>query len=100
MGIELGGAEFFVAEHLLDGAQVGAAFKKMCGKGVAEGVGGDIFFYSGTLDIEFQIMKHGDATHALAPLMTDEEYVLFAVFNVYFVAFLKPQFYFFHGTVG
>ena len=100
MGIELGGAEFFVAEHLLDGAQVGTAFKKMGSKGVAESVRGDIFLYAGTLHIYFEIMKHGNATHALAPLMADKEHVLFAAFYVDFVALLEPQFYFFYGAMG
>jgi hypothetical protein len=32
MGIDLGSGDAFVAEHLLDGAEVGAAFYQMCGE--------------------------------------------------------------------
>lgn len=39
MDIELRGGEAFVAEHHLDGAEVGASFKQMSGKTVTQRVG-------------------------------------------------------------
>ena len=36
VGIELGGGEICVPEHLLDAAQVGAALQQVCGEGVPE----------------------------------------------------------------
>ena len=41
VNINLGGGDALVAEHLLDGSQVGPAFKQMGGKTVAQGVGAD-----------------------------------------------------------
>src|SRR6185295_8149704 len=38
MAVHLGGREGRVAEQLLDGAEVGAAFEQMCGEGVAKPV--------------------------------------------------------------
>src|SRR5512146_418142 len=38
VGVELGGGEICVAEHLLDGAQVGAALEQVGREGVAEQV--------------------------------------------------------------
>jgi len=39
MGVDLGGAEAFVAEKLLNDPEVGAAIEEVGGEGVAEGVG-------------------------------------------------------------
>ena len=41
LGVALGGAQAGVAEHLLDGAQVGALAQQVGGEAVAEGVGRD-----------------------------------------------------------
>ena len=49
MGVDLGGADVGVAEHGLDGAEVGAVHEEVGGEAVTEGVGGDVF---------------GDASHA------------------------------------
>lgn len=43
MHVDFGGADVFVAEHGLDGAEVGSALEQMGGKAVAEGVGADVF---------------------------------------------------------
>ncbi len=42
LGIALGGGEAFVAEHLLNGAEVGSFFEHVGAEGVAEGVGVDV----------------------------------------------------------
>ena len=38
MHVDFGGADVFVAEHGLDGAEVGTPFEQMGGEGVTEGV--------------------------------------------------------------
>ena len=46
VGVDFGGGDG-VAEHFLDGAEVGTAFDEMGGEGVAEGMGGNGFFDAG-----------------------------------------------------
>lgn len=41
--VYLGGGNGFVTEHLLNGTQVGSAFKQVCGKRVTQGVGAYLF---------------------------------------------------------
>jgi hypothetical protein len=41
--VYLGGGNGFVTEHLLNGTQVGPAFKQMCGKRVAQGMRAYLF---------------------------------------------------------
>lgn len=43
VGIDLSGGDVGVAEHGLDGAEVGAVHEEISGETVAEGVGGDVF---------------------------------------------------------
>lgn len=43
VGVDLGGADVGVAEHGLDGAEVGAVHEEVGGEAVTEGVGGDVF---------------------------------------------------------
>ena len=43
VGVDFGGKDGFVAKHLLYGAEVGAHFNEVGGKGVTEGVGADRF---------------------------------------------------------
>ena len=45
--VDLGGGEIGVAEHLLDGAQVGASLEQVGGERVPEGVGGDVVGQAG-----------------------------------------------------
>ena len=47
VGVDLGGGEAGVAEHVLDDAEVGAVFEKVGGEGVAHDVGVDVFRESG-----------------------------------------------------
>ncbi len=42
VGINLGGGDIDVAEHLLDASQVGATCQKMRGETVAKGLGGEV----------------------------------------------------------
>lgn len=43
VGVDLGSADVGVAEHGLDGAEVGAVHEEVGGEAVTEGVGGDVF---------------------------------------------------------
>jgi len=47
VGVDFGGGDGFVAEHFLDGPEVGTAFDEMGGERVAEGMRGDGFFDAG-----------------------------------------------------
>lgn len=59
--IYFGGGYGFVAEHLLDGAKVGAPFKQMSGEGVAQCVGGYILADSGQLGMALDDVEYHDA---------------------------------------
>jgi hypothetical protein len=54
VGIDLGGGNAFVAEHFLDGAEVGAAFHEVGGERMTEGMRGDIFCDTGLPDQVFE----------------------------------------------
>lgn len=47
--VDLSGGDGFVAEHLLDGTEIGSTLEQMGGERVAEGVGRDSLAYSGSL---------------------------------------------------
>ena len=47
VGVDFGGEDAFVAEHLLDGTQVGAVFDEVGGEGVAESVRGNLLADAG-----------------------------------------------------
>ena len=47
--IYFGGGDALMAEHLLDGAEVGAPLEEVGGEGVAEGVGRDCLSYAGAV---------------------------------------------------
>ena len=49
LGVDLGGGDVGVAEHLLDVSDVGAAFQHQCGHRVAEQVTGALFGTPGCL---------------------------------------------------
>ncbi len=52
VGVDLGGGDVGMAEHGLDGADVGAVHEEVGGKAVAEGVGGDVFGDAGFFGVE------------------------------------------------
>src|SRR5215208_37398 len=54
VGVDLRRGDVGVAEHLLHGAQVGAALQQVGGEGVAERVGRDVLLDSGSLDVLLQ----------------------------------------------
>ena len=49
VGIDLSGADVGVAEHGLNGAEVGAVHEEVGGEAVTEGVRGDVFRDAGLL---------------------------------------------------
>ena len=66
VGVELGGAYAFVAEHGLYGTEVGTALEEVGSKGVAQGVGGDGTGDAGTGGQHLYGVEHGDAREVLA----------------------------------
>ena len=46
MGVYLCGGNIGMTQHHLDGAEIGAMFQEVGGKGVAQGVRADLFVYS------------------------------------------------------
>lgn len=52
VGVDLSGGDVGVAEHGLDGANVGAVHEEVGGEAVAEGVGGDVFCDAGFFGVE------------------------------------------------
>lgn len=54
LDVHLGGGDVGVAEHLLDGVDVGAVLNEVGGERMAEGVWGDIRLDSGIFGVAFQ----------------------------------------------
>ena len=52
MGVNLGGGNICVSQHLLNGTQIRAIFQKMGRKGVTQGMGGNILVDLGLLLID------------------------------------------------
>ena len=85
MGVDFGGEDGFVAQHLLHDAEVCAVFNQMGGKRVAEGVGRDLLMDSG---------HHGLVLHQFEdrypaerfPELVQEQDVLEAMFDVILLA--------------
>ena len=53
MSINLGGADVGMAKEGLNGAEIGAVHKEVCGKRMAESVGSDVFGDAGLFGIFF-----------------------------------------------
>jgi hypothetical protein len=75
--ITVGCADIFVAEHLLDEAEVGPVFEKMRRKRVAQGVGRNRFADAGGLSIRLDPRPNGHPVDRLAPRCCEERSVLF-----------------------
>ncbi len=67
VGIYLGGADIGMAEHHLNGAQVGAMSQQMGGKGVAQHMRGDVLAYTGGGGCFFENLPVTPSGHGLAP---------------------------------
>ena len=100
VGVELGGADAFVAQHHLYGAQVGAAFEQVGGEGVAEGVGRYVLLEAGAGGDGLEVVEHGDAREAAAAAVAEEEDVLLARADVDGAALVHPRADFGEGAGG
>ena len=79
VGVEFGGGNRLVAQHFLNGFQIGAAFNKVRGERVAEGVGADGLFQT---DFGGKVFNNGEDhyTRQFAAATVQEQNVLvFAV---------------------
>ena len=97
MHIDLCGANVFVAEHGLYGAEVGAPLQQMGGKAVAEGVGADVFGDAGPLCVFLYEDKEADAAQMAASGGGDEDVVLFPRNDLQPLAHGKPGAEFAYG---
>ena len=90
VGVDFGGADILVAQHLLNGTQVGATLKQSRGKGMAQGVGGD-----GLRDARLQSLAlDHDEDHRAREVMAaaiEEDVILFARLDVEVAAVGEPQ---------
>ena len=67
--IDLGCGDAFVPQHFLYGPQVGPAFHQVCGKGMAQGMRGEILVNASFLCQLFQHQKdHNPAEFATPPV--------------------------------
>ena len=73
VGIDLGGGNAFVAEHFLNGAEVGAAFNEVGGEGMAEGMRGDVLGDPGLLYEVFEQQEDHHAAKAAAAAVEEED---------------------------
>ena len=83
VGIYLGGAYVFVAEHALYDTQVGAALEQVGGKGVTESVRADGLLDSCLLGQHLDDVEHGDARQALLEVGTYKQVILVAGLDGY-----------------
>ena len=66
VGINLGGRDVRMAQHLLNGAQIRPVLQQVGGEGVAQGVGRDVLFNLRLLLIVLDDLPEPLAAHALA----------------------------------
>lgn len=82
VGVDFGGADAGVAEHGLDGAEVGAVRDEMCGEGMAQDVWRQLAGNAGLLGILADSQPHVLAGHGLASAGWEHPWVVgFDVFE-------------------
>ena len=84
----------FVSQHGLDGTQVRPAFEQVGGKGVTQGVRGDVFRDACAFSINLQVVEDRDAGEVLAAAVADEDVVLLTRLDLDVAAVGKPKFKF------
>lgn len=84
--VDFGGGQTFMAEHHLDGTQVGPAFEKVCRKGVAQRVRRDRPPYPGFCGEILDDVKNHDTGEASSATV-EEKNVLFAGLHLHKSAF-------------
>ena len=97
MHVDFCGANVFVAEHGLYGAEVGASLQQMGGKTVAEGVGTDVFGDTGPLCVFLDEDKEAEAAQMAASGGGDEDVVLFSGNHFQSLSHSKPGAEFVYG---
>ena len=89
MSVNLGGAYAFVAEHLLDYAQVGAALEQCRGKGVAKCVRADSLGDAGLCGLPLYHYQNHRAGEMRAPAV--QEHIVFLTgFDFHDIAVNEP----------
>ena len=66
VGVDLGGGDIRMPQHLLNGTEIRSVFQQMDGEGVAQGVGGDILLDAGGLLVVLDDLPEALAAHALS----------------------------------
>ena len=97
--VDLGGVDALVAQHLLNGTQVGTAFEEMRGEGVAEGVRRHRGAYVGGDAQHAYDVEDGDARECRATAEAEEDEVLMARLGRDGVAVDEPGIEFVDGTL-
>ena len=72
MGIDLGGFQGLVSQHLLQVPGRGSVFEHVRGAGVAERVRGDIFFNAGKIDTALDHRPDAVGIHLPSPAIQDQ----------------------------
>ena len=96
--VDLGGGDALVAEHLLDGTQVRAAFEEMGGEAVAEGVGGDGGADACGATELLDDVEDGDAGEGRTAADAQEDIILGAGLDGDACAVVEPVLQFRYGT--
>lgn len=99
VGIDLGGADAFVAEKGLDDAEVGAAFEQGCGKGMTKGMGRD-----GLPDARQRglLFDHNEDHHSreMGAPSIKKHIIFLSGLDGHVVAVVEPEAEFLDGTLG
>lgn len=93
--IYLGGCYRLMAEHLLNGAQVGATFEQMCGETVAQGMWRHVFIDAGRGGQLLDNLENHDARQAAAEAVEENDVLAAGTRSGAVVAQVCP--YVFHG---
>lgn len=98
--VDLSGGYGLVAEHCLNGSQIGPTFEQAGGETMAESVGTDGLLYSSQFHQLLYHVEHHDARQVLLAQTADEHVVFVAGFDVYKVPVVEIETEFVDGTVG
>lgn len=100
MGVYLCGGYFFMTQHTLDGTQVGATLKKVCGERVAEGMRTDRFADSGFGCQILHYIKYHDSRQRPAASEAQEKERLCTRFYCYMATVRQIQCDFMYCLIG
>ena len=100
VGVDLGCGDALVAQHALNGSQIGAAFQQVSGKGVAEGVRADVLGDAGFFGQFFNQVEDHDTGEPFSSAMAHEHVVFVFFFYFNLVAVEEIELYLMDGTLG